>query len=92
MTLRYEDFVAEPDETVARISRWLDVPGAPSGGPGRTTHVVAANMPVLKSESQRTSSSLQISADRRWQTDLRPYKRRLLGAVTARGRRRHGYH
>ncbi len=86
-TVRYEDFVAAPEETLDALVDWLGGPLASSGVAGGEAHVLGGNQGVLRSQGTQVT----VHADERWRSGLRPYKRRLLEAVTVRGRRRHSY-
>lgn len=85
--VRYEDFVADPERTLTSVADWLGGPPAAPRPPDDEIHVLGGNQGVLRTQGAHVA----VAPDRRWQTGLRPYKRRLLEAVTAGGRRRHGY-
>lgn len=93
-TVRYEDFVADPSGCVARTLRFagLTVPGggldhvAPDRVRLGPAHLVAGNPMRFR------TGDIALSRDDAWRTQMPVRDQRVVAALTAALRRRHGYH
>ncbi len=83
--VRYEDYCREPDETLARLHRFLGVePGRqPKGFRSVEQHVVGNGM--------RLDTTSEIRLDERWREALTQSDLRTLDAVAGEMNRRYGY-
>jgi len=94
ITVRYEDFVRDPRSWTART---LDFAGAPADEEGLShitservrlsrCHLVAGNPMRFR------TGDITLARDEAWRVDMPVKDRRLVTALTAGFRRRHGYH
>jgi Sulfotransferase family len=92
-TVRYEDFVADPRATVARV---LDHAGLPTS-PADLDHIqgdrirLEPNHQVAGNPVRFRIGEVQVRPDDEWRSRLSPGERRTVTALTVGGRRRHGY-
>jgi Sulfotransferase family len=84
LTVRYEDLCADPQDTLARIFRFLGLPPAEVGDFRAAEHHVIGNRMRL----QRTS---EIRLDERWKAALSARELAVADRVTASYNRRYGY-
>lgn len=83
-TVRYEDFVADPDGTIDAIARWV--------GLESTTSAAAPFRHDISGNPMRFSAApAEIREDAAWRTEMTPAHRRLVGVLTGAFRRRYGY-
>jgi hypothetical protein len=90
LSLRYEDFVAQPDESIAAIRRMVEGNGVVSTSLGtgvelHTQHSLGGN-PVKFS-----TGKVEIRSDDEWRTKLSAGRRRVVTAATFPLLRRYGY-
>lgn len=90
-TLKYEDFVAEPTDTLSNILALLNV--SPRDFPTDGTNVVhlTTNHAIWGNPSRFQTGFVQLKQDNTWQRKLSPGINRLIKLVTWPGLYRYGY-
>jgi hypothetical protein len=92
-TVRYEDFVARPAETVQRVLEFAGLTVAP----GDLSHidgdriVLGPNHQVAGNPVRFRTGEVTVRPDDAWRRLMRARDRRVVGALTAGLRHRHGY-
>ena len=91
LLMRYEDFVADPAPRVAQILGWVGIPDAtPPFEDAR--HVRLSLVHNVSGNPVRfTRGAVELRADERWKTDLRPWEQRYVDLLTRCLLRRFGY-
>ncbi len=92
-TVRYEDFVARPQETVRAVLAFAgtDVSDDGLGDVGDDRVVVRPGHQVAGNPVRFLSGELRLSADEAWRTDMPARDRRVVEALTVGTRHLHGY-
>jgi UDP-N-acetylglucosamine transferase subunit ALG13 len=93
LRVRYEDFVREPKDALvdaARLSGIDDV-GAVLGMLDEDTLTLGPSHTVAGNPMRFVSGNVTIRSDETWQIDMRPAKRRLVGALTLPLQHHYGY-
>lgn len=90
LVVRYEDLVADPSQTVADVLRFLDVEGAP-GELGQPVIDLTPSHSAAGNPMRFTSGPISLVADDAWRREMKPWRQRLVTALTLVSRRRYGY-
>ncbi len=97
IVVRYEDFVADPRETLHRIAEFagLDRPGAVDrivgGTPGASELSLADSHAVAGNPNRVRSGPIMVRSDDEWASRMPTSERRMVSAITAARRWVHGY-
>lgn len=91
LRLRYEDFVADPQEAVRRVLRLVGEEGAELPFTGPTTVRLGPTHTVAGNPSRLANGEVELRADSEWVGSMRPKDRNLVTAVTWPLLLRYGY-
>ncbi len=92
MSLRYEEFIAEPRDTVASIVRWIDE--WPADLPFRSSHEVElsrSSHSVFGNEVRFQSCPVVLRSDERWRREMSRRDQVVVKSLTLPLRLRYGY-
>ena len=86
-TVRYEDLVADPAPTLARVTSELGLPAPAVDG----RRVERARQHVVWGNRRARAGAVELVLDDAWRRDASPVERAVVSALTVTGRRRHRY-
>lgn len=89
--LRYEDFLARPEEELRSVARWIGRDDVPLPVSGHTAHLTTPNHSVFGNGVRFANGEVSLVEDRRWLTAMTPGERRVAASLTLPIRLRYGY-
>lgn len=89
--LRYEDFVASPEEELSAVARWIGRPEASLPVLGKTAYLTTLNHSVFGNGVRFAHGEIPLVEDTRWTTGMSARDRRVASSLTFPMRMRYGY-